>query len=119
MFPDFIRKVPMRDYGIDGLEVHADHTSTGTVYFVSAAKEVPFPTHSHAAQWSIVVSGECRLTMDGITRTFKAGDTYRIPAGAVHQITLGGGTPKWTTWMIRTIDHPRPAAPLSGPWGAG
>jgi len=31
MFPDIIKKVPSRNYGIEGLEVHVDHTSTGTV----------------------------------------------------------------------------------------
>ena len=91
MFSKIIQKVPLRDYGIDGLEVRADHTSTGTVYFVSAKKEVAFPTHSHAEQWTIVVSGECRFTMDGETKIYRAGETYRIPAGVPHQITLGAG----------------------------
>ena len=50
MFSDIIRKVPLRDYGVEGLEVCADHTSTGTAYFVTAQKEVAFPTHSHAEQ---------------------------------------------------------------------
>ena len=36
MFHDIIKKIPSRDYDIEGLEVHADHTSTGTIYFVSA-----------------------------------------------------------------------------------
>ena len=48
MFPDIIKKIPARDYKMDGLEVHVDHTSTGTIYFVSAEKEVVFPEHSHA-----------------------------------------------------------------------
>lgn len=89
MFPDIISRIPARDYGLDGLTVHADHTSTGTVYFVSTTKAVPFPTHAHAEQWSIVVSGECRLTIDGETKTYRAGDTYRIQANVPHQITLG------------------------------
>ena len=50
MFPDIIKKIPARDYKMDGLEVHVDHTSTGTIYFVSAEKEVVFPEHSHAAE---------------------------------------------------------------------
>ena len=91
MFPAIIRKVPLRDYGIDGLEVRVDHTSTGTVYFVKAEKEVVFPRHSHAEQWTIVVSGECRLSMGGEVKTYRAGETYLIPAGAPHQITLGAG----------------------------
>ncbi|MBR0290271.1 MAG: cupin domain-containing protein, partial [Selenomonadaceae bacterium] len=91
MFPDIIKKVPSRDYGIDGLEVHVDHTSTGTVYFVSAEKEVVFPEHAHAAQWTIVVTGSCTFTANGESKIFSAGETYFIPAGLRHQITLHAG----------------------------
>ena len=91
MFADIIKKVPSRDYGIDGLAVHVDHTSTGTVYFVSAAKKVVFPEHAHAAQWTIVVSGSCTFTADGESKVYSAGETYFIPAGLRHQITLHAG----------------------------
>lgn len=91
MFADIIKKVPTRNYGIDGLEVHVDHTSTGTVYFVSAEKEVVFPEHSHAAQWTIVVSGSCTFTANGESKVYSAGETYFIPAGLRHQITLHAG----------------------------
>lgn len=90
-FPDIIKKIPLRDYGIDGLEVHVDHTPLGTVYFVNATKDVEFPTHSHASQWTVVVSGECHFTANGKTITYKKGDTYFIPAGLEHQITLCAG----------------------------
>ena len=89
--PDIITKIPNRDYGIEDLEVHVDHTSTGTVYFVSATKEVPFPEHSHAAQWTIVVSDECRFTANGKTTVYRQGETYFIPAGLKHQLTLCAG----------------------------
>lgn len=91
MFPDIIKKVPRRDYGIDGLTTHVDHTSTGTVYFVSAEKEIVFPEHAHAAQWTIVVSGSCTFTANGESKVYSAGETYFIPAGLRHQITLHAG----------------------------
>ncbi len=91
MFPDIVKKIPTKDYGIDGLEVHSDHTSTGTIYYVYAAKEVAFPRHSHAAQYTIVVSGECKFSANGETKIYKKGDTYLIPEGLEHQITLGAG----------------------------
>ena len=91
MFHNIIKKIPSRDYGIDGLEVHVDHTSTGTVYFVSAEKEVAFPEHSHAAQWTIVVTGSCTFNANGETKVYNAGETYFIPAGLKHQITLHAG----------------------------
>ncbi len=91
MFHEIIKKIPTRDYQIDGLEVHVDHTTTGTVYFVSAEKEVAFPEHSHAAQWTIVVTGSCTFTANGESKTYNAGETYFIPAGLKHQITLHAG----------------------------
>ena len=91
MFPDIVKKVPVRNYGIDGLEVHVDHTTTGTVYFVTAQKEVVFPEHAHAAQWTIVVTGSCTFTANGESKIYSAGETYFIPAGLRHQITLHAG----------------------------
>ncbi len=91
MFPEIIKKIPFRDYGLPGLNVYSDHTSTGTIYFVSADREIAFPTHSHAAQWTVVISGECRFTANGKTVVYRQGDTYFIPEGCSHQITLGAG----------------------------
>lgn len=102
MFHDIIKKVPLRDYGIDGLEVHVDHTSTGTVYFVTAEKEVVFPEHAHAAQWTIVVTGSCTFTAKGESKVYNAGETYFIPAGLKHQITLHAGYSE-----VDYVDDPR------------
>ena len=79
------------DYEIPGLHVHISPTRGGTVYFVSADKEIYFPEHAHGYQWSVVVAGSCRLTMNGRTYTYRKGDTYAIPAGMPHQLTLGAG----------------------------
>ena len=102
MFPDIIKKIPSRDYGIDGLEVHVDHTPTGTIYFVSAEKEVVFPEHAHAAQWTIVVTGSCTFTANGESKIFSAGEIYFIPAGLKHQITLHAGYSE-----VDYVDDPR------------
>ncbi len=91
MFSEIISRVPLRDYGQPGLEVRADHTSTGTAYFVRATQEVAFPTHAHAEQWTIVVSGECELTLQGRTTTYRQGDSYRIPSGERRSIVLRAG----------------------------
>lgn len=102
IFPEIIDHIPLKDYGISGLIVHSDHTSTGTVYFVEADKEVPFPEHSHAAQWTIVVSGKCAFTANGETKTYVKGDTYYIPTGLRHQITLYPGYAE-----VDYVDDPR------------
>lgn len=102
MFADIIKKIPSRDYGIEGLETRVDHTSTGTVYFVTAEKEVVFPEHAHAAQWTIVVSGSCTFTANGESKVYSAGETYFIPAGLKHQITLHAGYSE-----VDYVDDPR------------
>lgn len=90
-FPGFVERLPLRDYGVDGLTVHVDSSSLGETYFVVAETEVPFPEHAHGAQYTVVVSGSCDYTSGGRTVTYRKGDTYFIPAGTRHQITLHAG----------------------------
>ena len=91
LFTQIIKDIPTVDYGIEGLEVHMSHTKEGTMWFVTAHEEVEFPTHSHAEQWTIVLSGECTYTANGETKVYKKGDVYTIPANTPHQITLHKG----------------------------
>lgn len=90
-FPDFVNSLPLRDYGLEGLTVHVDTSPLGEIYFVSAKKEIVFPEHAHGAQYTVVVSGSCDYTADGKTVTYSKGDTYFIPPGQKHQITLHPG----------------------------
>lgn len=84
-----------RAYGSQGTALEGKafiaSLTTDTVYFASATKEVVFPEHSHAAQWTIVVSGSCTFTANGESKVYSAGETYFIPAGLRHQITLHAG----------------------------
>lgn len=90
-FPEFIKKLPVKDYGLEGLIVHADGSALGETYFVYAEKEIPFPEHAHGAQWTVVLSGKCDFTSGGKTTTYSKGDTYLINEGQKHQITLYPG----------------------------
>ena len=90
-FPDFVGRLPLRDYGMPGLIVHVASSASGETYFVIAEKEIVFPEHAHGAQFTMVVSGECDFTADGRTVTYRKGDSYFIPAGKKHQITLHPG----------------------------
>lgn len=90
-FPAFVNSLPARDYGFEGLYVHSDISETGETLFVYAEKEIVFPEHAHGAQFTAVISGECDFTADGKTTTYRKGDTYYIPTGMRHQITLHAG----------------------------
>jgi quercetin dioxygenase-like cupin family protein len=83
-FPEMITRLPEVDIPLSGvkgwLSQAADHQ---IVFFdITAGKEIA--PHSHGQQWGIVVAGEMELTIDGTRRRYAPGDSYHIPAGAVH-----------------------------------
>ena len=90
-FPEFVKRLPLRDYGMPGLVVHVDTSALGETFFVVAEKEIVFPEHAHGAQFTMVVNGSCDFTADGWTVTYSKGDSYYIPEGKKHQITLHQG----------------------------
>ena len=91
IFSEKIMQLPKDNFGFEGLHAYSEKTEHGMVYFVHAEKEIKFPTHQHAKQWSVVIEGECMLEIDGISKTYKKGDTYEIPANTPHTITMYAG----------------------------
>ena len=91
-FPDIIAKLPEADVAFTGAEVRLLRGPTASAIFVEALKDMEVPSHTHAAQWGIVVDGEMRLTIGGRTGTYRRGDEYLIPAGTPHAATLRAGT---------------------------
>jgi len=53
-------------------------TSRQAVFFDLPADAV-VPEHAHEAQWGIVIEGVLDLTIAGVRRTYRKGDTYAIP----------------------------------------
>ena len=49
------------------------------------------PDHHHGAQWGIVVEGEIDLTIGGVTRTYRKGDTYEIGEAVTHSARCARG----------------------------
>jgi quercetin dioxygenase-like cupin family protein len=45
----------------------------------------------------IILSGEMALTMDGVTKTYRAGERCDVPANAVHSARMG---PKGCRYLI-------------------
>ncbi len=67
--------------GVIGKLLQGDNSQA---VFFELPKGVEVPPHSHGAQWGCVLDGELILTIDGETKTYRNGDSYYIPAGAVH-----------------------------------
>jgi len=49
-----------------------------------------YSDHAHAGKTAhIVLEGEMTVTMNGETTTYKRGDRFDVPAGAVHSARMG------------------------------
>ncbi|WP_121630506.1 cupin domain-containing protein [Tropicibacter alexandrii] len=93
-FPDFIRAFPAIDvpFPEDVVETAVIRSDDGLVAFFTFVKDMDLPPHAHGDQWGTVVAGEIAFTIGGETRTYRAGDSYSIPAGVEHGARIKAGT---------------------------
>ena len=73
-----------RDIPLDGVRGWISQAADHQVVFFDIDPIGEIPPHSHGEQWGIVVEGAMELTIGGVTRTYRAGDSYHIPAGVEH-----------------------------------
>ena len=90
-FPGFVRSLPEADLPFEGLRGWLLQSDSGQVLFNESDIEVLVPDHSHGEQWGIVIDGKIEMTIGGQTMTYCRGDTYFIPAGAVHRAQISPG----------------------------
>jgi len=90
-FPEFITRLPEIDFPFDGVSGTLLQGEDQQAAFARFEDETVVPEHSHASQWELVVAGELCLTVDGVENTYREGDSFFIPAGAVHGAVVGAG----------------------------
>ena len=83
-YADCITKLPRVDLPLDGVRGWLSQAADHQVVFFDIDPIGSIPPHSHGEQWGILVEGELELTIDGQTKRYGPGDSYHIPAGAVH-----------------------------------
>jgi quercetin dioxygenase-like cupin family protein len=87
-YPEMIENLPDVDIPIEGVRGKLLQGADRQVVFFDIEPVGAIPLHSHGAQWGIVVEGEMELTIGGDRRTYRAGDSYFIPAGVEHGATF-------------------------------
>ncbi|KMY66704.1 hypothetical protein AAU61_16510 [Desulfocarbo indianensis] len=83
-YPEFIKALPQADLpmaGVNGYILGAPQAQA--VFFEIPAGSV-VPEHAHGDQWGVVLAGEMEFTVAGQTRHCQTGDSYFVPAGAMH-----------------------------------
>ena len=83
-FPEFLRTLPEIDINQKGIRGWILQGGNRQAVFLDIQPIGEVPPHSHCAQWGIVVEGTMALTIEGVTKTYRKGDWYFIPEGAVH-----------------------------------
>jgi mannose-6-phosphate isomerase-like protein (cupin superfamily) len=52
--------------------------------------DASYPDHTHPGETAhIILAGEMSLSLNGETRTYRAGERCDVPAGAVHSARMG------------------------------
>jgi quercetin dioxygenase-like cupin family protein len=87
-YPELIENLPDVDLDVPGVKAKLLQADGMQMVFFEMDPIAQVPPHSHGDQWGVVIEGEVDLTVDGDTRRYKAGDTYTIPAGAVHSASF-------------------------------
>ncbi|HOX25708.1 MAG TPA: cupin domain-containing protein [Candidatus Krumholzibacteria bacterium] len=90
-FPAFLDRLPEFDLGLPGFRGRLLQGATQQAALMSFDQEVVVPEHSHGEQWELVVAGEVVLTAGGATRTYRVGESFHIPAGALHSAVVKAG----------------------------
>lgn len=93
-FPEFTKGFPLLDipFPSEVVEAFAVRSDAGLVVFFDFHQDLSLPPHSHEGQWGTCFEGEVKLTIEGVTHTYRPGETWNIPAGAVHSAEIKAGT---------------------------
>ncbi len=95
-FPEFVTNLPEADIPFPGVRGWISQAPGHQIIFMDIDPIGEVAPHRHGEQWGIVVEGEMKLTIGGVTKTFSAGDSYHISAGTEHGATF--------TTRVRVID---------------
>jgi quercetin dioxygenase-like cupin family protein len=95
-FPEFIMNLPDADIPFPGVHGKISQAPDHQILFLDIEPIGQVLPHRHGEQWGIVVEGEMELTIGGVTRKYRAGDSYHIPANIEHAATFSS--------RVRVID---------------
>lgn len=84
-YPEIITSLPKADIPLQGVNGWIAQGKNFQIVFFDIEPTGTLPSHSHSAQFGIVIEGEMTLTIEGETKRYSKGDSYYIPDGAVHQ----------------------------------
>jgi quercetin dioxygenase-like cupin family protein len=79
-FPECVTNIPEAGIPFPGVRGNISQGPNHQILFMDIEPIGNVAPHRNGEQWGIVVEGEMLLTIAGETRTYRAGDSYHIPA---------------------------------------
>lgn len=84
-FPAFIRALPEADIPIETCRAYMVRDRCQALFF-----ELPggsqSPDHTHGNEWGYVLRGQVDITIDGVTTSYRPGESYFVGEGVVHSV---------------------------------
>lgn len=90
-YPPIISTLPEADLPLAGVRGWLLQGEARQAVFFHLPPGTAVPEHAHGAQWGFVLQGEIELTIAGARRTYRKGDSYEVPAGALHAANCPAG----------------------------
>lgn len=91
IFPEAILNLPEADIPIKGAKAYLHQAENNQILFMKFEEDVELPSHSHMAQWGVVLEGKITLKIDNVEKTYTKGNRYYIPANIKHSCKIHAG----------------------------
>lgn len=91
IFPEIINRHPNANIPIDGLVSKLIQAGDQQFVFMEFDEDTVVAEHSHNAQWGVVLAGEMELSIEGVPRILRKGDSYSIEKDQIHSAKIKKG----------------------------
>ena len=107
-FPEVIKKAfPQVDFPLPGFTGSLLQGENCQLAFSEFTEDFSTPDHQHQVHWGLILEGEAEMTIHGETKTYRAGEYYIVPAGAVHSARIKKGTKSIDIWFQKDYLKPK------------
>ncbi len=114
IYPEMIMGLPEIETPLAGIRGRLIQGELTQAVFFDIAAGSKVPPHAHCARWGLMIEGEMILTIGGETKTYRKGDRYFIPGGAVHSAAF-----LTRVFVLDVFDDPARYRAKSAPADAG
>ena len=108
IYPDIITNLPEADIPFEGVRGWLSQAENHQIVFFEIEAIGKVAEHKHGAQWGTVFEGEMELSIGGIKKIYRKGDSYFVPDGVLHSAVFKKKTYLMDFFADRERYKPKP-----------